>query len=265
MVETMEPGTAFGPLIMAWESHLAADIIIDDSSGTIHMNNCNQRGEEGEELGNVSTAKSTDSGIRPSGSQVLRKARATVQQAASRMADLRWYVRLGEELGLFLAGTLCGFGRLASPHRKESTHVPEHCRLDGTLHSELLEARTPRRAEHHKAPNHISKMVPSYRPRRPTIGQGWAVSLRLLRYDCGRSSPHWSSTPATRARVPGTDVSGTRFTPVKKTIAAIHRRLRRTQALVDAVGPKSGRHRSHHPPPRVSVTHKSIILSRRNH
>ena len=51
MVETIEPGTAFGPLIMAWESHLAADIIIDDSSGTIHMHDCNQRGEEGEELG----------------------------------------------------------------------------------------------------------------------------------------------------------------------------------------------------------------------
>ena len=51
MVETMEPGTAFGPLIMAWESHLAADIIIDDSSGTIHMHDCNQRGEENGELG----------------------------------------------------------------------------------------------------------------------------------------------------------------------------------------------------------------------
>ena len=51
MVEAMDPGTAFGPPIMAWESHLAADIIIDDSSGTIHMLDCNQRGEEGEELG----------------------------------------------------------------------------------------------------------------------------------------------------------------------------------------------------------------------
>ena len=51
MVEAMEPSTAFGPPIMAWESHLAADIIIDDSSGTIHMNDCNQRGEENEELG----------------------------------------------------------------------------------------------------------------------------------------------------------------------------------------------------------------------
>ena len=51
LVETMEPGTAFGPPIMAWESHLAADIIIDDSSCTIHMGDCNQRGEENEELG----------------------------------------------------------------------------------------------------------------------------------------------------------------------------------------------------------------------
>ena len=50
-VETMEPGTAGGPPNMAWESHLAADIIIDDSSGTIHMHDCNQRGEENEELG----------------------------------------------------------------------------------------------------------------------------------------------------------------------------------------------------------------------
>ena len=51
LVEIMEPGTAVGPPIMAWESHLAADIIIDDSSGTIHMHDCNQRGEENEELG----------------------------------------------------------------------------------------------------------------------------------------------------------------------------------------------------------------------
>ena len=51
IVETLEPGTAFGPPIMAWESHLAADIIIDDSSGTIHMSDCNQRGEENEKLG----------------------------------------------------------------------------------------------------------------------------------------------------------------------------------------------------------------------
>ena len=50
-VETMDPGTAAGPLIMAWESHLAADIIINDSSCTIHMHDCNQRGEENEELG----------------------------------------------------------------------------------------------------------------------------------------------------------------------------------------------------------------------
>ena len=46
IVETMEPGTAFGPPIMAWESHLAVDIIIDDSSGTIHMVDCDQRAEE---------------------------------------------------------------------------------------------------------------------------------------------------------------------------------------------------------------------------
>ena len=51
ITEKMEPGTAFGPPIMAWESQMAADIIIDDSSGTIHMLDCNQRGEEGEELG----------------------------------------------------------------------------------------------------------------------------------------------------------------------------------------------------------------------
>ena len=51
IVETMDPGTAFGPPIMAWESHLAADIIIDDSSGTIHMSDCNERGEENEKLG----------------------------------------------------------------------------------------------------------------------------------------------------------------------------------------------------------------------
>ena len=52
MVEQMDPGTAFGPPIMAWESHLAADIIIDDFSGTIHTADCNRRGEENEELGN---------------------------------------------------------------------------------------------------------------------------------------------------------------------------------------------------------------------
>ena len=51
MVGKMEPGTAFGPPIMAWESHLAGDIIIDDSSGTIHMSDCNQRGAENEKLG----------------------------------------------------------------------------------------------------------------------------------------------------------------------------------------------------------------------
>ena len=36
---------------MAWESHLAADITIDDSSGTIHMHDCNQGREENGELG----------------------------------------------------------------------------------------------------------------------------------------------------------------------------------------------------------------------
>ena len=51
IIGNMEPGSAVGPPIMAWESHLAADIIIDDSSGTIHMSDCNQRGEDGEELG----------------------------------------------------------------------------------------------------------------------------------------------------------------------------------------------------------------------
>jgi len=51
MVEMMEPGTAFGPLIMASESHLAVDVIIDDSSGAIHTLDCNQRGKENEELG----------------------------------------------------------------------------------------------------------------------------------------------------------------------------------------------------------------------
>ena len=51
VVETMEPGTAVSMLIMAWDSHLAADIIIDDSSGTIHMSDCNQRGEENKKLG----------------------------------------------------------------------------------------------------------------------------------------------------------------------------------------------------------------------
>ena len=50
-VETIEPGMAAGPPIMAWESHLAADVIVDDSSCTIHMSDCNQRGEENEELG----------------------------------------------------------------------------------------------------------------------------------------------------------------------------------------------------------------------
>ena len=51
MIENLEPGSAARMLIMAWESHLAADIIVDQSTGTIHMNDCNQRGEEGEELG----------------------------------------------------------------------------------------------------------------------------------------------------------------------------------------------------------------------
>lgn len=51
IIEKMEPGTGLSMFIMAWESHLAADIIIDDSSATIHRRNCNQRGEENEELG----------------------------------------------------------------------------------------------------------------------------------------------------------------------------------------------------------------------
>ena len=51
IAEDMEPGTAVSMLIMAWDSHLAADIIIDDSSGTIHMGDCNQRGEENENFG----------------------------------------------------------------------------------------------------------------------------------------------------------------------------------------------------------------------
>ena len=51
IAEDIEPGTAVSMLIMTSDSHLAADIIIDDSSGTIHMGDCNQRGEEHEELG----------------------------------------------------------------------------------------------------------------------------------------------------------------------------------------------------------------------
>ena len=51
IVEQIEPGTAHSLPIMAWESHLAAVIIIDDSSCTIHMNHCNHKWEEGEELG----------------------------------------------------------------------------------------------------------------------------------------------------------------------------------------------------------------------
>ena len=51
IAENMEPGTALSMLIMAWESHLAADIIIDASSATIHRRNCNQRREKNEELG----------------------------------------------------------------------------------------------------------------------------------------------------------------------------------------------------------------------
>ena len=51
IAEQMELGTAVCMPIMASDSHLAADIIIDDSSGTIHMSDCNQREEENEELG----------------------------------------------------------------------------------------------------------------------------------------------------------------------------------------------------------------------
>ena len=50
-IENMEPGTVAGPPIMAWDSHLATDIIIDDSSGTIHMRDCNQKREENENFG----------------------------------------------------------------------------------------------------------------------------------------------------------------------------------------------------------------------
>ena len=51
IVRTMEPGSTILMTVMASESHLATDIIIDNSSGTIHMLSCNQRGEENEELG----------------------------------------------------------------------------------------------------------------------------------------------------------------------------------------------------------------------
>ena len=51
LIEWMKPGEARGMLIMASESHLTADIIVDDSSCTIHMLACNQRGENGEQLG----------------------------------------------------------------------------------------------------------------------------------------------------------------------------------------------------------------------
>ena len=67
--EITEPGKATGLPIMAWESHLAADIIIDNSSGTIHMADCNQRGEENEEL----------DGRRLLGVPTLRFARAVVK------------------------------------------------------------------------------------------------------------------------------------------------------------------------------------------
>lgn len=49
IIGDMEPGTAASMLIMAPEAHLATDIIADESSGTIHMNDCHQRGEENEE------------------------------------------------------------------------------------------------------------------------------------------------------------------------------------------------------------------------
>ena len=50
IIEGMEPGEECS-MLMAGDSHSAADIIVDDSSGTIHMIHCNQKAEEGEELG----------------------------------------------------------------------------------------------------------------------------------------------------------------------------------------------------------------------
>ena len=51
ILDQLEPGTAVSMLIGAWDSHLAADIIIDDSSGTIHRSSCDKKWEENEELG----------------------------------------------------------------------------------------------------------------------------------------------------------------------------------------------------------------------
>ena len=50
VIEGMSPGEVLS-MLMAGESHSAADIIVDDSSCTIHMIHCNQKVEEGEELG----------------------------------------------------------------------------------------------------------------------------------------------------------------------------------------------------------------------
>ena len=51
VVDSVEPGTVHSMLIMASESHLSAYIIIDKSSATIHMRDCKERGQKGEELG----------------------------------------------------------------------------------------------------------------------------------------------------------------------------------------------------------------------
>ena len=51
IVDSVESGTVHSMLIMAPESHLAADIILDASSATIHMHDCKQRGQKNEELG----------------------------------------------------------------------------------------------------------------------------------------------------------------------------------------------------------------------
>ena len=57
MIENMEPGSGISMLIMASDYHLAADIIVDGSSGTIHMHDCNQRGDENEEPGDRRLAR----------------------------------------------------------------------------------------------------------------------------------------------------------------------------------------------------------------
>ncbi len=51
IIENMEPGEAMSMMVMEWESHLSADIIVDGPSVTVHMRNCNQKGGENEELG----------------------------------------------------------------------------------------------------------------------------------------------------------------------------------------------------------------------